>query len=98
MPNVTFKGNAVRLDGTSVNVGDRAPEVELVGGDLNTFKLGGTLGKYQIIKVVPSLDTGVCATQARKFNEKAAALDNAAVFVVSFDLPFAQGRFCSCLI
>ena len=95
MPNVTFKGNVVRLDGTSVNVGDRAPEVELVGGDLNTFKLGGSLGKYQIINVVPSLDTGVCATQARKFNEKAAALDNAAVFVVSFDLPFAQGRFCS---
>lgn len=95
MPNVTFKGNATRLDGTSVNVGDRAPEVELVAGDLSVFKVGGAQGKYQIINVVPSLDTGVCSAQARKFNEKAAALDNAVVFVVSFDLPFAQTRFCS---
>lgn len=95
MPNVTFKGNAVKLDGTSVNVGDRAPEIELVANDLSNIKVGGAQGKYQIINVVPSLDTGVCATQTRKFNEKGASLSNAVVYVVSFDLPFAQGRFCS---
>ena len=92
---VTFKGNAVSLKGKEVNVGDSAPKVELIAGDLSTKSVGGASGKFQIINVVPSLDTGVCATQTRKFNEKAASLSNAEVFVVSLDLPFAQGRFCS---
>lgn len=92
---VTFKGNVVSLKGKEVNVGDSAPKVELIAGDLSTKSVGGASGKFQIINVVPSLDTGVCATQTRKFNEKAASLSNAEVFVVSLDLPFAQGRFCS---
>lgn len=92
---VTFKGNAVSLKGKEINVGDSAPKVELIAGDLSTKSVGGASGKFQIINVVPSLDTGVCATQTRKFNEKAARLSNAEVFVVSLDLPFAQGRFCS---
>lgn len=92
---VTFKGNAVSLKGKEVNVGDSAPKVELIAGDLSTKSVGGASGKFQIINVVPSLDTGVCATQTRKFNEKATSLSNAEVFVVSLDLPFAQGRFCS---
>ena len=92
---VTFKGNAVSLSGKDLNVGDSAPKVELVAGDLSAKSVGGASGKFQIINVVPSLDTGVCATQTRKFNEKAASLPNAEVFVISLDLPFAQGRFCS---
>ena len=92
---VTFKGNAVSLKGKEINVGDSAPKVELIAGDLSTKSVGGASGKFQIINVVPSLDTGVCATQTRKFNEKAASVSNAEVFVVSLDLPFAQGRFCS---
>ncbi|PAF53722.1 lipid hydroperoxide peroxidase [Helicobacter sp. 13S00482-2] len=92
---VKFKGTPTSLSGKQINVGEDAPEVILVGKDLNEVKVGGAKGKYQIINVVPSLDTGVCATQTRKFNEKAASLPNASVFVVSVDLPFAQGRFCS---
>lgn len=92
---VKFKGTSVNLSGKELNVGDNAPEVSLVGKDLSEIKVGGAKGKYQIISVVPSLDTGVCATQTRKFNEKAASLPNASVVVVSMDLPFAQGRFCS---
>ncbi len=91
----TFKGNAVILTGKEVKVGDKAPKVDLVAGDLSLKSVGGASGKYQVINVVPSLDTGVCATQTRKFNEKAASLPNAEVFVISLDLPFAQGRFCS---
>lgn len=91
----TFKGNAVTLTGKEVKVGDKAPKVDLVAGDLSLKSVGGASGKYQVINVVPSLDTGVCATQTRKFNEKAASLPNTEVFVVSLDLPFAQGRFCS---
>ena len=79
---VTFKGNAVSLKGKEINVGDSAPKVELIAGDLSTKSVGGASGKFQIINVVPSLDTGVCATQTRKFNEKAASLSNAEVFVV----------------
>ncbi|PAF47244.1 lipid hydroperoxide peroxidase [Helicobacter sp. 12S02232-10] len=92
---VKFKNNPVKISGKELNVGDNAPVVELVGKDLSIVKIGGAQGKYQIINVVPSLDTGVCATQTRKFNQKAAALCNANVYVISLDLPFAQGRFCS---
>ena len=92
---VTFKGNSVSLSGKTLNVGDSAPKVDLIAGDLSVKSVGGANGKFQIINVVPSLDTGVCATQTRKFNEKAASLSNAEVSVVSLDLPFAQGRFCS---
>ncbi|MDE5592150.1 MAG: thiol peroxidase [Helicobacter sp.] len=92
---VTFKGNSVRLAGKAVEVGNDAPKVELVAGDLSLKSVGGSSGKYQVINVVPSLDTGVCATQTRKFNEKASSLKNTEVFVVSLDLPFAQSRFCS---
>ncbi|MDA3966949.1 thiol peroxidase [Helicobacter sp. WB40] len=92
---VTFKGNSVNLKGQNIEVGAKAPKVELVSGDLSLKSVGGASGKYQIINVVPSLDTGVCATQTRKFNEKASSLSNAEIFVISLDLPFAQGRFCS---
>ncbi|PAF46284.1 lipid hydroperoxide peroxidase [Helicobacter sp. 12S02634-8] len=92
---VKFKGNAVKLSGKELQVGQNAPEVGLVNKDLQIVKIGGAQGKYQIINVVPSLDTGVCAVQTRKFNEKAATLPNANVYVVSMDLPFAQGRFCA---
>lgn len=92
---VTFKGNAATLSGNTIEVGAKAPKVDLVAGDLSTKSVGGASGKFQIINVVPSLDTGVCATQTRTFNEKAAALANTEVFVISLDLPFAQGRFCT---
>lgn len=95
MANTKLKGHPVQLGGTELNLGDLAPKIALVAKDLSEKSVGGASGKYQIINVVPSLDTGVCATQTRKFNEKAAALPEVEVFVVSMDLPFAQGRFCA---
>ena len=56
----TFKGSAVTLAGKEVKVGDKAPKVDLVAGDLSLKSVGGASGKYQVINVVPSLDTGVC--------------------------------------
>lgn len=91
---VALNGKSVKLFGDLLKVGDSAPSVNLVGRDLTPLKVGGAQGVYQIINIVPSLDTGVCANQARKFNQKAASLPNAKVFVVSLDLPFAQKRFC----
>lgn len=92
---VKFKGTPAKLGANTIKLGDNAPKVSLIAKDLSQVSVGGTSDSYQIINVVPSLDTGVCATQTRKFNEEAAKLANAKVFVVSLDLPFAQGRFCS---
>lgn len=92
---VKFHGENVNLKGNQLKVGDNAPKVKLVTKDLSAVEVGGASSKYQIINVVPSLDTPVCQAQTRKFNESAAKLPNATVFVVSVDLPFAQGRFCS---
>ncbi|ALV25400.1 lipid hydroperoxide peroxidase [Campylobacter iguaniorum] len=95
MANVTLGGNPVTLEGNEINVGQVAPEVEVVGKDLSTFKVGGANGKFQILLTVPSLDTGVCATETRKFNEKMAGKNGVSVSVISMDLPFAMGRFCA---
>ncbi|ANE33350.1 thiol peroxidase [Campylobacter hyointestinalis] len=95
MSNVTFKGTPVSLEGDTVNVGQKAPVVEVVGKDLSSFEVGGANGKFQVLIAVPSLDTGVCATETRKFNEKLAGKNGVSVNVISMDLPFAMGRFCA---
>ena len=96
MATTKFKGTDVELVGTQINVGDKAPAVTVVNSDgLGDVTVGGASGKKQLIIVVPSLDTGVCATETRNFNAKAAALAGVDVTVVSLDLPFASGRFCS---
>ncbi len=95
MATTKLKGNDVNLAGNEVNVGDNAPEVKVVAQDLSEISIGGKKDKVQVIVVVPSLDTPVCAAETRKFNEEAAKIDNAEVTVVSMDLPFAMGRFCT---
>ena len=96
MATTKFKGTDVELVGTQINVGDKAPAITVVNSDgLGDVTVGGASGKKQLIIVVPSLDTGVCATETRNFNAKAAGLDGVDVTVVSLDLPFASGRFCS---
>ena len=95
MATTKLKGNEDTLSGTEVKVGDLAPVVTVVAKDLSDVQIGGQNGKSQIIVVVPSLDTAVCAAETRKFNEEAAKIENAEVIVVSMDLPFAMGRFCT---
>ena len=96
MATTKFKGTEVELLGTQINVGDKAPEVTVVNSDgLGDVTVGGAKGKKQLIIVVPSLDTGVCATETRNFNAKVADLTDVITTVVSLDLPFASGRFCS---
>ena len=96
MATTKLKGNDVNLAGTEVNVGDKAPEITVVNSEgLADKVVGGAQGKKQLIVVVPSLDTPVCATETRNFNQKASELADVDVTVVSMDLPFASGRFCS---
>ena len=83
-----FKGTQAKLYGKTLKVGDYAPSVTLLGKDLSEIVIGGASGKYQIISVMPSIDTGVCQKQTHAFNKKAASLSNTVVFSVSVDLPF----------
>jgi len=95
MATTKFKGTDVELLGNTVNVGDKAPAITVVNSaGLGDVTVGGATGKKQLIIVVPSLDTGVCATETRNFNAKAAGLTDVTVTIVSLDLPFAAGRFC----
>ncbi|MDQ1297863.1 MAG: thioredoxin-dependent peroxiredoxin [Campylobacterota bacterium] len=95
MATTKFKGTDVELLGNTVNVGDKAPAITVVNSaGLGDVTVGGATGKKQLIIVIPSLDTGVCATETRNFNAKAASLSDVTVTIVSLDLPFAAGRFC----
>ena len=92
---VTFKSNPVNLLGTEIKIGDTAPDFTVAGNTLNPIKLSDYKGKVVILSIFPSLDTPVCATQNRKFNEAAASLsDDIVILGISVDLPFAQARFC----
>ena len=95
MAKTAFKGNEVQTIGSLPSVGSKAPDFKLVSGELSEVKLSDYKGKNVVLNIFPSLDTGVCATSVRKFNEKAGSLDNTVVLGVSADLPFASSRFCS---
>ena len=95
MAQVTLKGNPIHTNGELPKVGAKAPDFTLTGSDLKDVTLASYKGKKKILNIVPSLDTSVCATSTRKFNEAAGKLPNTVVLVVSADLPFAQKRFCT---
>nr|WP_072874601.1 MULTISPECIES: thiol peroxidase [Alicyclobacillus] len=93
---VTFGGNPVTLVGPKIQVGQKAPEFEVLDNDRKPVTLSSFAGKIRIISVVPSLETGICDAQTRKFNEAAASLGNHVVILtISADLPFTQKRWCA---
>ena len=94
MAQTAFKGTPVELAGALPRVGTPAPAFSLVAGDLSGFTLSAARGHWAVLNIFPSIDTGVCATSVRKFNELASSLDNTTVVCASADLPFALGRFC----
>jgi thiol peroxidase len=91
----TFKGTPLTLLGNMVKAGDNGPDFTVLANDLSPVKLSDYSGKVRILSVVPSVDTGVCAAQTRKFNVEAAALGDVVILTISMDLPFALGRFCA---
>ena len=95
MAQVTHKGNPIHTNGDLPAVGARAPDFKLTAGDLKDVSLADYKGKRKILNIVPSLDTPVCATSTRTFNQSAGKLPNTVVLVVSADLPFASKRFCT---
>jgi thiol peroxidase len=94
MAKITFKGNPVNTGGNLPAVGTEAPDFVLVKSDLSEVTLSGLKGKYVVLNIFPSIDTGVCAASVRRFNKEASALNNTTVLCISADLPFAAGRFC----
>ncbi|AWB44157.1 thiol peroxidase [Paenibacillus sp. CAA11] len=91
----TFKGNPITLIGPELKVGDTAPDFTLSKNLLEEATLQDYAGKIKLISVVPSLDTGVCDAQTRRFNQEADNLgDKVVILTVSADLPFAQARWC----
>lgn len=92
---ITFKGGGMTLLGPEIRVGDEAPDFRLVDNALQPVTLAASRGKIRLITVVPSLDTPVCDTMSRRFNEEALSLpEDVVVYTVSMDLPFAQKRWC----
>ncbi len=94
MATTAFKGNPVQTTGELPATGSAAPAIDLVGADMSEVTSDSLSGRRVVLNIFPSVDTGVCATSVRKFNELAAGLDNTTVVCASKDLPFALSRFC----
>ena len=92
---ITFKGDPVELSGTPPQVGDQAPAFELVNTKMESVKLSDSDGKIRVISIIPSIDTGVCEAQTRRFNKALEEMpDNVVGLTISEDTPFAQARWC----
>lgn len=93
MASITLKGNAISTNGDLPAIGSQAPDFKLTDAELNDKSLADFKGKKKLLNIVPSLDTPVCATSTKKFND--AASDDTVMLIISADLPFAMGRFCT---
>ena len=93
MLNITFGGKPLTVNGTQLQVGDKAPNFSVTKNDLTAISLSDLKG-IKLISIAPSLDTGVCQKQTRKFNEEVASLEGINLMTISLDLPFAQARWC----
>jgi len=94
MATVTLEGNEIHTNGDLPVVGSIAPGFSLIDKDLNDVALDDFSAKKKLLNIVPSLDTGVCATSTKNFNDAARQHTDTVFFTISADLPFAQGRFC----
>lgn len=95
MADITLKGSEVHTLGDLPNIGFSLKDFALVDKNLQVKQLSDFEGKRKILNIFPSIDTGICAASARKFNEEATQLENTVVINISKDLPFALGRFCA---
>jgi thiol peroxidase len=95
MAHITLGGNPITTIGELPAVDSKAKNFTLTATDLSTKQLSDFSGKRKILNIFPSIDTGVCATSTRKFNQEASALENTVVLCISRDVPFAHNRFCA---
>src|SRR5690625_117727 len=95
MIKVKFHHDPVTLLGEEIKVGDKAQNFTVLSNELEEVSLDQYKGKVKLISVVPSIDTGVCSDQTKRFNEEADKIDNVQILTISMDLPFAQTRWCA---
>lgn len=95
MANITLQGNEIHTIGNLPELGSIVKDFILINAKLEDKTLASFAGKKKVFNIFPSIDTGICAASARKFNEEAGTLENTVVINVSKDLPFALGRFCA---
>jgi thiol peroxidase len=95
MAKITLRGNPANTSGNLPATGSKAPDFSLVKSDLTNLTLSELKGKRVILSISPSLDTGICATSVRKFNQTVTEKKNTVVLAITKDLPFASGRFCT---
>jgi len=92
---ITSRGNPLTLLGKEVKVGDKAPDFQVLDNNLSSKQLSSFKDKVLVISSVPSLDTQVCDTETRRFNQEASKLGpEVMILTISMDLPFAQKRWC----
>ncbi|MDT8406661.1 MAG: thiol peroxidase [Methylococcales bacterium] len=94
MAQLSFQGKTVQTSGELPDINTQAPQFTLVDHHLHEKTLDDFTGKIKLLSILPSLDTPVCAAQARKFNLKASHYPDTQILLISQDLPFAQSRFC----
>lgn len=94
MTTITLAGTPIEIAGTFPTKDSQLADFTLVANDLSDVSLANFAGKRKVLNIFPSIDTGICATSVRVFNQQAANLDNTVVLCISADLPFAQARFC----
>jgi thioredoxin-dependent peroxiredoxin len=92
---VTIQGNPQTLVGPLLTVGETAPDFNVVNVALKSLTLNDLKGGIKIFSVIPSLDTPICATQAKRFSDESSSLEGVRCYTVSMDLPFAQDRWCT---
>jgi len=95
MASITLGGTKTETNGELPKKGEKVPSFTLTTTDLASKSLSDYDGFRKILNIFPSVDTGVCAASARKFNSEASKLNNTKVLCISRDLPFAQNRFCA---
>ena len=95
MAKITLQGNEINTNGDLPALGSTAPEFRLTNKELEDKTLADFKGKKKLLNIVPSLDTPVCATSTKKFDEALGDRKDVAVLIISADLPFAMSRFCS---
>jgi thiol peroxidase len=95
MAKITLKGSPVNTSGDLPKKGTQAPDFKLVKADLEELSLSELKGKKILLNIFPSLETSVCSTSIRKFNQLAAGRTNTVVLAISKDVPFAHKRFCT---
>ena len=94
MASITFQGNGIHTNGELPRIGETAPDFSLVTRELADVSLASYAGKKKLLSIFASLDTPVCATSIKRFNEAAREKSDSVFLMIAADLPFAMARFC----